>query len=228
MLSWLYPIATVISLILLASPEMRLNPLLAWHDWADTIASVHIGHLFTQIIVSAVSWTAGIKLKFSVNIMHYSTACAINIICLSSQQMAALVLVGIAAQLPILFSTINSIICRSMCPCLWIFNWLFWILFQTACTFVIPGFFLIKPLINHGVPQGLSTVAVIALFWAISYFAILFLWEMHRPLKALFRPSDEEEVVTSQPTHLPFYYTERTPLVSAERLTEVKNQISVP
>ena len=106
-----------------------------WPDWADTVSCIHIGHLITQIVVFSTSWTPSLHLQFKIEVFHYITACAINIMCLSTRQMAAIVLLSIVAQLPILFSTVNTIVSKSLCPCLWISNWIMWVITQVTCYF---------------------------------------------------------------------------------------------
>ena len=220
----------MISLILLLSPELKFKPLSMWPDWADTVSCIHIGHLLTQIVVFSTSWTPSLHLQFKIEIFHYFTACALNIMCLSTRQMAAIVLLSIVAQLPILFSTVNTIVSKSLCPCLWISNWIMWVITQVTCYFVIPGIFLIHPLVVNGFPaQGFSTPATITLFWAISYFGILFLWELHRPFKALCREFENNQLFNDSVNEcVPVLHSERTPLVSAVHLVKVKNDISIP
>lgn len=210
---------------------MKQEPFQTWNDWTNTISCIHVGHLITQIIISVFTWTQGIHFRFRIQLLHYSTACAINIICLSSRQMAALIFVGIVAQLPLLFAIVNSIVSKSLCPCLWTLNWLLWILCHIGCSFIVPGVFLINPLINGGIPRALSTPVIIALFWAISYFGILFLWELHRPFKALYRECRNNEEYYDQHVNSrtrPISYTENTPLVSPEQMEKIRRDISVP
>ena len=221
----------MISLILLLTPELKYKPLSVWPHWADTVSCIHIGHLIAQIVGFSTSWTPSLHFQFKIQILHYLTACAINIMCLSTRQMAVIMLLSILTQLPVLFSTLNNIVSKSLCPCLWISNWIMWVITQVTCYFVVPGIFLIRPLVVSGFPaQGLSTPATITLFWTVSYFGILFLWDLHRPFKALFRECENDQLFNdSLNERVSVLHSERTPLVvSAVHLAKVKNDISIP
>ena len=216
MASWLYPVGSVVALILLFSPRIKSRPITAWCDWSDAFASITIGHFLSQIVMSGISWSDEFHFWVKLSIVHYITACALNLVCLACRQMVNLVLVGTVAQLPILFGLINTLTSKSVCPGMWTANWLFWLVSHLLCRFIVPGFFIVKPLVNNGIPQDLSIASTVALFWAISYFGVLFLWETHRPFKVLLqgsRPRNED--LMTHPS-VPVTFTERSPLVSCD------------
>ena len=215
-------------MILLHRPDIKLQPLLTWHDWTDTVTCVHIGHLVTQAVLHTTSWIPLPHCHLRIQTFHYLTACAINIVCLSSRQMETVVLLTIVAQLPIVFSTTNSVLCKSLCSCVWTTNWIVWIITQIICYFVIPGIFLIHPLVVEGLPQELSTAATTALFWAISYFGIFFLWELHRPIKAFKKECENEQDNYRGNDQMQIVHSERTPLVNTDQVTNIHKDLSIP
>ncbi len=185
-MSWLYPVSSAVAIILLATSEVVTEPFLTWHPWMDTLTSLSIAHLLTQGILVSCNWILRPKLKPSLRTLHYTLACAINIICLVYRQLPVLVLVGIVVHLPYLFAVLNTVMTRTMCPGLWLTNWILWTGSHVIFCFLLPGWVLIQAMVEHKFMEELSLVPIAALFCALAYFGCLFLWELRLPIRAIY------------------------------------------
>ncbi len=207
--------------------EIASQPFLTWHPWMDTFTSLSIAHLFTQGILFSLNWILRPKLKPSLRTLHYTIACAINIICLIYRQLPILVLIGIVVQLPYLFAVLNAVMTRTLCPGLWVTNWIFWVGSHVIFCFLLPGWVLIQAMVDQPFMDQLSLVPIAALFCALAYFGCLFLWELRLPIKAIYAEFQGSQSVPPRPqfsNSIVICVSESSPLLRSEsNVTEVTN-----
>ncbi len=171
--------------VLLLSSNIMQFPLTMWSSFYDTIISIFIGHLVTQIIVLSLDFPL-CCCTFRLETVHYLVALFSYTVILVYKQNVILALIGMVAQLPALFAHLSHVIVPVFCGTMYTVNAILWILSIVGCSGVMSITLLVMA--NQVEPlNSLDAVPYITFWMTIIFFALVFLNSLRSAITILYK-----------------------------------------